>query len=268
MPAIDIGQIRSEAGELSRLFSEPDAFAMATREFFQVHSVPAYRQSPVVSVHAPLKTFGAPAPVLRTLLGALRKVAALHPDHSLRVAERLWLDPIREQRHLAIELLGLVVTSIPARAEPVMLKWLSTLDDLELVSLLGTQVCGQWLNSDLYARLERVRQWVNNPHKYQRQFGVMALASLAKNRNFRDVSAVLGVLTGAMREHDIEVRKSVAHTLRDLSLNGPGEVARFLGDWADTLDKNTNWIVRHAMEKLDTDTRTEITSALRGGSKL
>lgn len=267
MPAIDIGQIRSEATELSRLFGEPETLAVATREFFHVHSVPTYKQSPVVSVHAPLKAFGAPAPVLRTLLGALRKVATVNPAHTLSVAERLWLDPIREQRHLAIELLGLVVNSIPAQSEVMMLKWLSTLDDLELVSLLGTQVCGPWLTGDLYARLERARQWVNSPHKYQRQFGVMALSALAKNRSFRDVSAVLGVLTGAMREGDIEVRKCVAHTLRDLSVNGPGEVARFLNDWADTVDKNTNWIVRHAMEKLDTDTRAEITSALRGGGR-
>jgi hypothetical protein len=267
MPAIDIGQIRSEAGELSRLFGEPGVFASATREFFQVHSVPTYKQSPVVSVHAPLKSFGAPAPVLRTLLGVLRKVATLNPGHTLAVAERLWLDPIREQRQLAIELLGLIVNGLPAPAEAVMLKWLGTLDDIELVSLLASQVCGPWITGELYARLERVRHWVNSPHKYQRQFGVVALAALVKNRNFRDVSAVLGVLTGAMRESDIEVRKCVAHTLRDLSLNGPGEVARFLGDWADTLDKNTNWIVRHAMEKLDTDTRTSITSTLRGGGR-
>ena len=64
MPALDIGQIRGEAAELSRLFGEPNAFASATREFFQVHSVPTYKQSPVVSVHAPLKTFGAPAPAV------------------------------------------------------------------------------------------------------------------------------------------------------------------------------------------------------------
>jgi 3-methyladenine DNA glycosylase AlkC len=149
----------------------------------------------------------------------------------------------------------------------MMLAWLNDLDDLELIDMLGEEVAGPWLAGDLYNRLEKVRIWVNSPHKYQRQFGVMALAALAKNRGFRDVSAVLGVMTGVMREGDLEVRKSVAHTLRDLSQNGPGEVARYLTDWADTLDKNTNWIVRHAMEKLDTDTRTVITGALRGGPR-
>ncbi len=149
-----------------------------------------------------------------------------------------------------------------------MLAWLSELDDLELIDLLGEEVAGPWIVGDLYTRLEKVRIWVNSPHKYQRQFGVKGLAALAKNRSFRDVSAVLGVMTGVMRESDIEVRKSVAHTLKDLSLNGPGEVARYLTDWADTVDKNTNWIVRHAMEKLDTDTRSAITGTLRGGSRV
>jgi len=145
------------------------------------------------------------------------------------------------------------------------LAWLSKLDDLELVELLGTEVCGPWLMGDLYSRLDQLRLWVNSPHKYQRQFGVMAIAALARTRSFRDVSAVLEVMTGVMREGDMEVRKSVAQTIKALSANGPGEVARFLSDWADTVDKNTNWIVRHAMEKLDTDARTAITAALRGG---
>lgn len=267
MPALDIGQIRGEAQEITRLFGNPDAFASATREFLQVHSVPTYKQSPIVSIHAPLKTYGTPAPVLRTLLGALRKYILANPAHTQLVAARLWQDAIREQRQLAIDLLGLTVAALPLEAEKIMLEWLNELDDLELIDMLGEEVAGPWLAGDLYARLEKVRIWVNSPFKYQRQFGVMGLAALAKNRSFRDVSAVLGVMTGVMREGDIEVRKSVAHTLRDLSANGPGEVARYLTDWADTLDKNTNWIVRHAMEKLDTDTRTHITGALRGGGR-
>lgn len=265
MPAIDIGQIRGETQELIRLFGDPNTFATATREFFQVHSVFTYKQSPIVSIHAPLKTYGTPAPILRTLLGALRKYADAHSTHTQRVVVRLWQDAIREQRQLAIELLGLTVPALPAQAEAIMLDWLGQLDDLELIDLLGTRVCGPWLSGDLYPHLEKVRAWVNSPHKYQRQFGVMGLAALAKNRSFHDISAVLDVMTGAMREGDVEVRKSVASTLKDLSINGPGEVARYLTNWADTLDKNTHWIVRHAMDKLDVDSRATITSALRGG---
>ncbi len=267
MPAIDIGQIRGEALELARLFGDPDAFASGTHEFFQVHSVPVHKQSPVVSLHAPLKTFGAPAPVLRTLVGVLRKIAGADPAQTQAVSQRLWADPIREQRHLAIELLGLTVAALPAQAETIMLAWLNALDDLELIDWLGTQVGGPWLIGDLYGRLAQVRSWLNSPHKYQRQFGVVTLSALAKNRGFRDVSAALEVMTGVMRESDIEVRKSVAHTLKELSVQGSGEVARFLGNWADAVDKNTHWIVRHAMEKLDTDTRTALTSALRGGHR-
>jgi hypothetical protein len=217
-------------------------------------------------VHAPIKTFGTPAPVLRTLMGALRRWGAANPAHTQAVCERLWRDLIREQRQLAIDLLGLTVAALPAQAEAIMLDWLGQLDDLELIDRLGSEVAGAWLLGDVYARLEKARMWVNSPHKYQRQFGVMALAALTKERSFRDISAVLDVLTGVMRERDVEVRKSVATTLKGLSVNGPGEVARFLGDWADTLDKNTNWIVRHSMEKLDTDTRSAITNTLRGGA--
>ncbi len=264
MPALDIAQIRAEAADLARLYSDPETFALSAKDFFQEHSAPSYRRSDLISTHSPLKSYDTPPPVLRTLVNAVRKVAIVNDSHTLIVAERLWADPVREQRQLAVELLGLVVTIRPAESYQLMIRWLNTLDDLELIGLLATTVGGPWLMGDLYGRLDQVRQWANSPHKHQRQFGVMTLAPLAKQRNFGDTSAVLEVMTGVMRENDVEVRKSVAQVIRDLSVNGPGEVARFLSSWADTIDKNTNWIVRHALDKLDTDTRAQIASILRG----
>ena len=267
MPAIDINRVRAEAAALAGLYGDPENFVAATREFFQSHSAPIYRQSSVVTVNAPLKTYGTPTPVLRALVNSLRKYATRYSQHTLMMAERLWADPIREQRTLAVELLGLIVTASPNEAAEVMNHWLNTLDDLELIDLLATQVGGPWLAGDLWGRLESVRRWLNSPHKHQRRFGVMMLLPLAKSRNFGDVSSVLEVMTGVMRESDLEVRKSVAHLLRDLSANGPGEVARFLSSWADTVDQNTNWIVRHSLEKLDEDTRMQITAIAGGRSR-
>jgi hypothetical protein len=267
MPAIDINRVRAEAAAIAQLYGDPDNFLASVREFFQSHSAPIYRQSSVVIVNAPLKTYGTPAPVLRTLVNALRKYAVRYSEHTLMMAERLWAEPVREQRTLAVELLGLTVAARPEETAATMGRWLTALDDLELIDLLATQVGGPWLMGDLWGRLEQVRRWVNSPHKHQRRFGVMALSPLAKARNFGDVSSVLEVMTGVMRESDLEVRKSVAHVLRDLSIHGPGEVARFLSGWADTVDKNTNWIVRHSLEKLDEDSRVHITNIARGRSR-
>jgi 3-methyladenine DNA glycosylase AlkC len=116
---------------------------------------------------------------------------------------------------------------------------------------------------DVRGRLDKVREWVNSPHKHQRQFGVLSLLPLAKLRNFGDVSLALSTLTGAMREDDPEVRKSVARVIREMSVRSPSEATHFLTIWADTLDKNTDWIVRHAVDKLDSGTRESIINALR-----
>ena len=209
MPAIDINRVRAEAATLAQLYGDPENFVAGTREFFQSHSAPIYRQSSVVTVNAPLKTYGTPAPVLRAMVNALRKYATRYSQHTLTMAERLWADLIREQRTLAVELLGLTVTACPDEVAKVMIRWLMTLDDLELIDLLATQVGGPWLMGDLWGRLEEARRWVNSPHKHQRRFGVMMLSSLAKSRNFGDVLAVLEVMTGAMRENDLEVRKKI-----------------------------------------------------------
>jgi len=90
MPALDIAQIRAEAAELARLYGDPETFAAAAKDFFQAHSAPSYRQSLVVSIHAPLKSYDTPLPVLRALVNAVRKVATVNDSHTLLVAARLW----------------------------------------------------------------------------------------------------------------------------------------------------------------------------------
>jgi hypothetical protein len=266
MPAIDVAQIRIEATQLLNFYNEPEAFAKEAREFFQAHSDPLFRRSPTVTVHAPLNSYGAPPMVMRTLIGGLRKVATSYPQYTLPVVQRLWADTVREQRLLAIELLGLIVNSSANEAETLMNRWIIELDDLELAEALAIHVGGAWILGDARVRLDRVREWVNSPQKHQRQFGVMSLLPLAKLRNFGDVALALSTLTGVMREDDTEIRKSVARVIREMSVRGPAETTRFLSTWADTIDKNTDWIIRHSVEKLDVETKEAVIGVLRGKS--
>jgi 3-methyladenine DNA glycosylase AlkC len=94
----------------------------------------------------------------------------------------------------------------------------------------------------------------------------MSLLPLAKLRNFGDVALALSTLTGVMREDDTEIRKSVARVIREMSVRGPAETTRFLSTWADTIDKNTDWIIRHSVEKLDVETKEAVIGVLRGKS--
>jgi len=266
MPAIDVAQIRIEAAELLHVYNEPETFTKEVREFFRAHSDPLFRRSDTVSLHAPIESYGAPPMVMRTLIGGLRKVATGYPQYTLPVVQRLWADPVREQRLLAIELLGLIVNSSAEEVGQLMNRWIIELDDLEIAEALALHVGGAWILCDARVRLDRVREWVNSPQKHQRQFGVMSLLPLAKLRNFGDVALALTTLTGAMREDDPEIRKSVARVIRELSVRGPAETSRFLSTWADTIDKNTDWIIRHALDKLDAETKESVIGALRGKS--
>ena len=266
MPAIDVAQIRIEAAQLLHFYNDPEAFAKEVREFFRAHSDPLFRRSDTVSLHAPIESYGAPPMVMRTLVGGLRKIAKEYPQYTLPTVQRLWVDRVREQRLLAIELLGLIVNSSVNEVETLMNRWIIELDDLELAEALAIHVGGAWILCDARVRLDRVREWVNSPHKHQRQFGVMSLLPLAKLRNFGDVALALSTLTGVMREDDSEIRKSVARVIRELSVRGPAETSRFLSTWADTIDKNTDWIIRHSVEKLDDETKDAVIGVLRGKS--
>ena len=166
MPAIDVAQVRSEAAEIVPLYADPEAFAAATREFFETHSAPVLRQSSIVSISAPLKAYGTPLPIMRLMLGAIRKPASADLQRTILAVKHLWADPIREQRYLAVELLGVVTAAAPDQAAALMRLWLINLDDLELIDLLADRVAAPWLLGNLRERLADARQWVNSPHKY------------------------------------------------------------------------------------------------------
>lgn len=266
MPAIDIAQVRAESAELARLYPDPNAFAMACLEFCQAHGLPVHKRSNLVSIHTLLKTYETPPAVIKTLVGAIRKLANARPQHALVVADRLWKEPVRELRIIAAELGGIAVDSYPDQTKTMMDNWLVGLDDLELADIIAEKVATVWLAADLWRRLDEARFWVISPHKYLRYFGLTALSGVAQQRNFADAGAVLNILGTVMRESDVEVRKAVVRLLRRLAESSPATVTTFLAQWAEAIDKNTNWIVRQAMIKLDPAAQQEIMAALRGGA--
>lgn len=263
MPAVDLLTLRARAAALVNLFDQPEPFLKSLRQLLEATSDASYRQSIVVHAHMPLKGYGTPLPVLRAVASALKRSALASPPQALRLAGLLWSAGTREERRLAAELVGLVAASDPEGALRMIEAWLPDLDSLETADMLAAAAARPLMLADPRARLLDARRWVNAEARWVRRFGAAALGELARAQEFQDVDAVLAALRGAMTESKAEVRRAVAANLRDLTPKSAGDVARFLREWAQVTDKNTRWMVKHGMTRLDPQAQSELTALMR-----
>lgn len=264
MPAIDNTLVRQQAAELAELCESPDAFIRPLRQVLEQHADPSLRQSLVVSIHAPLAGFGTPRPVLRAILGRLRKRLRSQPEVTFELAEALWESGSREERWLAGDLLSMCTPVDPGRAEVMLNRWRLDLTDAGMADDLGLSAGAAVLRLNTREHLSDVRLWLHAGHRWTRRFGLASLVGLVKSGDFRDAAAILDTISTSMSESDTEVRTAVAWLLRELTPISSLDVIRFLRDWARSLNRHAHWIIRHSLDMLDAEARDEIQLALRG----
>lgn len=264
MPAIDINRVRQDANDLLPLFNQPQRFIKPLEGMLRRYSDPALRQSLVVAVNSPQNGFGTPAPVLKSIRNTLRRTALAYPDLALALADALWAAEAWEERWLAAELLGIVSRvrgdAVAARLDD----WSRQLRNFEVADALATSAGGPWARTQPISTLPALKTQFTLGSKYAQRYVIMCLVWLARDRTYGDVMAVLSVLPRSLYEIDLEVRKVIALLLRELSPKNNAQVARFLREWANTLDRNAHWVVRHALDKLDEDSRNDLLVLLRG----
>ncbi len=264
MPAIDNTRVRAEATELVQYFDDPAAFMRPLRRMLLQHADPALRQSLIVASHSPLNGYGTPVPVLKTIRNMLRKPIHSNPLAALALADTLWAAQSREERWLAAELLGLAAGAYPDDVIKRLEQWVRQVDYFEVADALATSAGGPWLRTNPLENMKQISIWLTIGNKFMQRYAVMCLVWLADDRSYGDVVAILDVLPGSLYEVDVEVRKAIARLLRKLTLKNAGQVLRLLHDWANTLDRNAHWVVRHSLDNLDADTRNELLLLLRG----
>jgi 3-methyladenine DNA glycosylase AlkD len=65
-----------------------------------------------------------------------------------------------------------------------------------------------------------------------------------------------------MKEEDENVKKAIGWALREITKKDPESVFKFLQKWAEIKDKNTRWIIKAGMKKLQKEKQEEIKSLL------
>lgn len=262
---IDPSQLRLQAAEVAvRLAVNPVECAAAVHRVLDDYADRSHRYSPKLAERtAPIPTFKTPPPVVRAILTALRKPAQQAPAEALETAKHLWAKGSREERRIAVELLGLVALRLPTEALALIEGWVPELESATTADEVAELALSPLLPSDPPGHLYRARQWLKQPNKWARYFGVMVIAALAKVRQWDDVPSALDILRGLMTESDPSVRQAVITALNGLAPRDLNTMTRFLREHARRSNHHTHTILRATLKALPTAEQAELVKMMR-----
>lgn len=262
---IDPSQLRTRAAEIAvRLNANPAECAAAVHRVLDDYADRSHRYSPKLAERtAPIPTFKTPPPVVRAILTALRKPAQEAPAEALATAKYLWAKSSREERRIAVELLGLVALRLPTETLALIESWVPELESATTANEMTELALSPLLPADPPGHLYRARQWLKQPNKWARYFGVMVIAALAKVRGWDDVPSALDILRGLMTEPDPSVRQAVIAALNGLAPRNLNAMTRFLREHAQRSNHHTHTILRATLKALPAAEQAELVKMMR-----
>jgi hypothetical protein len=256
--------LRAAAAEAAGEYANPSVCLRRVLSILDNYSDRTYRPSPRLASSEPANSLQVPAPVLRTLVTALRQPVEAEPAIAIgELLPGLWASGSREGRRIAAQLLGVAAVALPAEAMALVNAWAPEIESVETASTLAEHGLGPILVSAPGECLQHARRWVIQPSKWRRCLGVQVLAALAKGKQWDDVPGALEVLRPLMSESDPVVRQAVIDALSALCRKSPAELVHFLSQQARQSDHRTHQIVRGAMQALPPEDQEGIALALR-----
>ena len=260
---LDPTLLRARAAEAAAKLVNPEECAATVHRLLHDYADRTRRVSPKLAETAPPNELKTPAPVLRSVIGALRKPGQAAPAYTLGVAKFLWAYGSVEEQQVAAELLGLVAAKAPDEALALIDSWLPELESGGSADALARHAFRPLLSADPFTHLANARRWVQQPNRWIRRFGIATVSALAQDRRWDDVPGALEVLRHVMGEADPLVRQSVIAALIDLVPRSPADVITFLNEHAARRNHNTHFILRAVLKHLPAEAQTELVRLMR-----
>jgi len=206
------------------------------------------------------KIYGVRVPHLREMARdwwrAHKKIAH---DDLMALLEALWDGGSREERLLALYLLGRYKRWIPELTWAHFDRWRQGLDNWEVSDGLGQWVLAPWLLAGPDTRLGHVWDLIADEDLWSRRLALVATVGL--NRGRKDLSfpdLTLGLVDRVKQERDPMITKAVSWALREMAKKHPDQVAAYLEENQDVLAAH---VVREVNNKLRTGLKSGKISA-------
>lgn len=225
MPAFQLTRLKTQIGDLSRLFTRPEEFQRCLRDLMELYADWAYRPGEEIKLLSFTPSYRVPPLILRHLTQELGGMCRENPHAALALADVLWRDKYIEPRLLAVQIMGQTpIVSLDAVIEQFQ-NWVvpgednQALDALfEIGSLnLRHEAPSEWLGL--------IDGWLQNQDVRYQILGLRAMLSVINDPGFVNLPPVFCMLVPIIQECAESLDTSLLIVLGALVKRSPIETA-------------------------------------------
>lgn len=210
------------------------------------------------------ESYGAPVPALRIVAAEVAKWGRKHTDRAFVVIEWLWRNGSRDERVIAAKVLERLGKNEWERTLEMAASFVGDIRNWEECDQLGCFGLRNVVLRRPEAVLARCIVWVQDEDKWTRRFGVVALTSLPRDKEYHASEQEFAVLDAVMADEAREVQDAVDWALRKMGERCPEVVADYLRRYARGARRSTRRIIKRAMKVLSDEENEEILALLDG----
>lgn len=215
------------------------------------HIDPKHQAGMSMAVPTKLEIYGVRVPHLREIARdwqrARKKIAR---EDLMALVETMWDGESREERLLAIYLLGRYKRWIPHLTWAHFERWRQGLDNWEVNDGLAQWVLGVWLLADPDARLDHLRDLIADEDVWSRRLALVATVPINRGHTgFTIPDLTLELVDQVKEERHPMITKAVSWALREMTKTHPDRVSAYLEENRNVLAAH---VVREVSNKLET----------------
>ncbi len=250
---------KNEVSDLLELSGKPGDFLKRLEKILESNS----RKDRGIEKYIPGigKLFNTPVPVLKTIGTEIGKAGEKEPGKYLNLLKRMWKRGYREERIIPAFALERIGKKDPAGSLKLVKSFLPGIDNWEICDQLGVRALKPLAKSKPHDVLSLGKKCAKSRKVWERRFGAVTMIPFAHGKdsvsqNFFDV------LEPLMEDMEHDVKKAVSWALRELTKNTPELVFRFIMKWTKNGNRDTIWIIKNGMKKLEKQKQEKILKML------
>lgn len=229
MPAVQLVQLNQQINTLVAYFAEPNRFRSELESLLIRYADLTYKPGDAVKRSSLSTTSYRTAPiVLRRLEQRLAGLAAYNPDLTLGVADTLWASDQTETRHLAAVLIGNLPESYSGEVLVRLKAWTVPGVEFSQIQTLFQQGSTQLRRAEPQKWLDLIRTWLNAADTGMVRLGVLAITSLAADRDYENLPAIFNAISPVLGTTPEDLQHELLQLLIQLARRSSTETGYFL----------------------------------------
>ncbi|MFN2111955.1 MAG: DNA alkylation repair protein [Anaerolineales bacterium] len=264
MTAINPAQLKIQAAEIAALVDEPQRLVPRLHDLFAFYG-DRIRQTSLSKTPLSLRTYQAPAPVLRALEIEFRDQLEAKPTAGVSLADALWSEHWVEFRQLAVFSLSCLPPENPKEILRQIKRWLDDCSAEDIRRLVMTQGLQRLGAEKPEASLGFIEELIQSNTKADQQAALFGLSYFASEENFLNLPLLYKSLEHILASEETGLVKEVSTLLRILIRRSEQESAFFLSQQlSGKTQERVSRVARQVLKSFSPDNQHRLREKLAG----